>query len=112
MSLEKNQLKLQMTRQGELLWEIQAGLKKSLDHKKELTFKLYHMPSVSTIPAEEIWRVIQFEGAFVLPSNKARLFNPPAPMSGKQKLFTTIISYYVQLKKIRLIATRGSVLGP
>lgn len=84
MSLEMNQLKLQMTRQGELLWEIQAGLKKSLDHKKELTFKLYHMPSVSMIPAEEIWRVIQFEGAFVLPSNKARLFNTPAPMSGKQ----------------------------
>lgn len=97
LSLEKNQLKLQMTRQGELLWEIQAGLRRSSDHNKELTFKLYHMPSVSTIPAEEIWRVIQFEGAFVLPSNKARLFNPPAPMSGKLKLFTIKISSSIQI---------------
>lgn len=79
--IEGSQVRLSMTRVDGMLWEIQAGLKQLLDGNKELTFKLYHAPSVS-VTTEDIWRVIQFEGAFVFPSSKAGVFHPPAPLTG------------------------------
>lgn len=78
---EGSHVRLSMTRLDGMLWEIQAGLKQLLDGNKELTFKLYHAPSVS-VTTEDIWRVIQFEGAFILPSSKAGVFHPPAPLTG------------------------------
>lgn len=69
-----------MVRRDGFLWEMKAGIKKNQEGNKELTFKLDQTPSVET-PAD-IWRVVRLEGAFVLPSNKASVFKPPAPISG------------------------------
>ncbi|XP_054270572.1 uncharacterized protein LOC128991582 [Macrosteles quadrilineatus] len=81
LTLEKKQLRLQMSRKDGVLWEIQAGFRQISNGKRELTFKLYHTPSVRDT-VSNIWRVIQLEGAFVLPSGRANVFNPPAPVSG------------------------------
>lgn len=85
LTIEKNQLKLEMSMKNEVLWDIQAGVKKLQDGNKELTFKLYHTPSTRAVQSD-IWRVIQMEGAFVLPSGKASVFNPPAPLTGDRKV--------------------------
>ncbi|XP_075227953.1 uncharacterized protein LOC142328230 [Lycorma delicatula] len=79
--IERNQLSLSMTRRDGLLWEIHAGVKKLHDGNKELAFKLYHAPSIS-VTTGGIWRVIQFEGAFIIPSRKSGVFHPPAPLTG------------------------------
>ncbi|KAG8320463.1 hypothetical protein J6590_068368 [Homalodisca vitripennis] len=81
LTFEKNEMKLQMSRKDGLLWEIKAVIKKNLDGNRELTFKLYHTPTVR-VTSSDIWRVIQFEGAFVLPSSKASVFKPPSPLTG------------------------------
>lgn len=78
-----------MTRSDGMLWEIQAGLKQLLDGNKQATFKLYHAPSVSGTK-EDIWRVLQFEGAFVIPSSKAGVFHPPAPLTGINSVLNKI----------------------
>ncbi|KAL1131747.1 hypothetical protein AAG570_011360 [Ranatra chinensis] len=72
---------LKMTRQDGLLWEVKVGFKKLHDSNDELSFKLYHAPSVS-VTAGHIWRVIQLEGAFIVPSRMSGVFNPPAAVTG------------------------------
>lgn len=81
MYLDKTQLKLSMNRQDGLLWEIKAGSKRLQDGNEEFTFKLYRAPSVSVTVAH-IWRVIQFEGAFIVPSRMAGVFHSPAALTG------------------------------
>jgi len=70
-----------MTRKDGLLWEISAKSKALLDGNKEVSFKLYRTPSVS-VTTGHIWRVIQFEGAFIVPSRKSGVFRPPAALTG------------------------------
>nr|WLW35462.1 vitellogenin-like protein 1 [Sogatella furcifera] len=79
--LENNQLSLSMTRRDGLLWEIKAAMKHLHDGNKEAAFKLYHAPSIS-VSAGGFWRVIQLEGAFIIPSRKSGVFHPPAPITG------------------------------
>lgn len=76
-----NQLSLSMTRRDGLLWDIQAGIKRLHNGNKEMAFKLYHAPSIS-VTTGGFWRVIQFEGAFIIPSRKSGVFHPPAPLTG------------------------------
>ncbi|BET01080.1 LPD_N [Nesidiocoris tenuis] len=78
---EDNTMKLSMTRQDGLLWEIIAGSKRLSDGNKEVTFKLYRAPSVSVTVAH-IWRVIQLEGAFIVPSKVSGVFHPPTALTG------------------------------
>lgn len=70
-----------MTRHDGLLWHIEAGFKKLYDGNREIAFKLYHAPSISATNGG-FWRVIQFEGAFIIPSRKSGVFHPPAPLTG------------------------------
>ncbi|XP_014239788.1 uncharacterized protein LOC106661112 isoform X2 [Cimex lectularius] len=76
-----NMLKLSITRKDGILWEIQAGSKRLNDGNKEFTFKLYRTPSVS-VTVGHIWRVIQLEGAFIVPSRMSGVFHPPAALTG------------------------------
>lgn len=70
-----------MTRKDGPLWEIHAGSKRLQDGNKEVTFKLYRAPSVSVTVAH-IWRVIQFEGAFIVPSRMSGVSDTPAALTG------------------------------
>ena len=72
---------LSMNRQDGPLWEVKTGSKRLNDGNKELTFKLYRAPSVSVTVAH-IWRVIQLEGAFIVPSKGSGVFHPPAALTG------------------------------
>lgn len=81
MYFDRTQLKLSMNRQDGLLWEIKAGSKRLQDGNEEFTFKLYRAPSVSVTVAH-IWRVIQLEGAFIVPSRMAGIFHSPAALTG------------------------------
>ncbi|CAH1401941.1 unnamed protein product [Nezara viridula] len=76
-----DQMKISMTRKDGPLWEIQAGSKRLQDGNKEFTFKLYRAPSVSVTVAH-IWRVIQFEGAFIVPSRMSGVSDTPAALTG------------------------------
>lgn len=79
--LKRNQLSLSLKRLDGLLWDIQAGIKKLHDGNREVAFKLYHYPSIS-VTTGGFWRVIQFEGVFIIPSRKSGVFHPPAPLTG------------------------------
>ncbi|KAK9511580.1 hypothetical protein O3M35_000210 [Rhynocoris fuscipes] len=81
MYLDRTQYKLSMNRKDGLLWEIKAGSKRLPDGNEEFTFKLYRAPSVSVTVAH-IWRVIQLEGAFIVPSRMAGVFHSPAALTG------------------------------
>lgn len=76
--------RLSMKRADGLLWEIQAGARRadSKEDSKEFVFKLYRAPSVRVTVAH-IWRVIQFEGAFIVPSR----------MSGVSERTTSLTGY-------------------
>lgn len=73
--------KLSMTRPDGLLWEIQAGTKRSLGDNKEFVFKLYRAPSVRVTVAH-IWRVIQLEGAFMVPSRMSGISDRATSLTG------------------------------
>jgi hypothetical protein len=79
--LEGNQYSLSMKSDDVLIWEIQAGSKRLNDGNKEFAFKLYRAPSVS-VSVGHNWRIVQFEGAFIVPSRISGIFHPPAGMTG------------------------------
>uniref|UniRef100_A0A146LZW6 Vitellogenin-6 n=2 Tax=Lygus hesperus TaxID=30085 RepID=A0A146LZW6_LYGHE len=78
---EDNTMSLSMNRQDGPLWEVKTGSKRLNDGNKEVTFKLYRAPSVSVTVAH-IWRVIQLEGAFIVPSRGSGVFHPPTALTG------------------------------
>ncbi|XP_050534022.1 uncharacterized protein LOC126901548 isoform X2 [Daktulosphaira vitifoliae] len=81
---EGNTVHITMNHYEQVLWDLSIHYTRLADGNQELSFKLSHSNRERDITITNgYWRLLQFEGSFVLPSRKSGALHPPPPMHGQ-----------------------------
>lgn len=81
---EGNTMYVTMNHYDQMLWGLVAQCGRIADGNQELSFKLSHSNRERNITITNgYWRLLRFEGSFVLPSRKSGALHPPPPLHGK-----------------------------
>lgn len=81
---EGNTMYVTMNHYDQMLWGLVAQCGRIADGNQELSFKLSHSNRERNITITNgYWRLLRFEGSFVLPSRKSGALHPPPPLNGK-----------------------------
>lgn len=66
------------------LWDLTAHYSRIADGNQEILFKLSHTNRERNITITNgYWRLLRFEGSFILPSRKSGALHPPPPLHGQ-----------------------------
>lgn len=72
-----------MNHYDQKLWGLVALFNRNVDGNQELSFKLSHSDRERDITITNgYWRLLRFEGLFILPSRKSGALHPPPPLHG------------------------------
>ncbi|XP_050428218.1 uncharacterized protein LOC126838118 [Adelges cooleyi] len=81
---EGNTMHVTMNHYDQVLWDLSSHYTRLADGNQELSFRLSHSNRERNITITNgYWRLLQFEGAFVLPSRKSGALHPPPPLHGQ-----------------------------
>jgi len=80
---ESNTVRITMNHYDQKLWGLVALFNRNADGNQELSFKLSHSDRERDITITNgYWRLLRFEGLFILPSRKSGALHPPPPLHG------------------------------
>lgn len=81
---EGNTVHITMNYYGQTLWDLVANYARIADGNQEISFKLGHSDRELDITITNgYWRLLRFEGSFILPSRKSGALHPPPPLHGQ-----------------------------
>lgn len=73
-----------MNHYDQTLWGLIAHYARIADGNQEISFKLSHSNRERNITITNgYWRLLRFEGSFILPSRKSGALHPPPPLHGQ-----------------------------
>ncbi|KAL5242146.1 hypothetical protein ACI65C_009556 [Semiaphis heraclei] len=81
---EGNTMHITMNHYDQTLWGLIAHYARIADGNQEISFKLSHSNRERNITITNgYWRLLRFEGSFILPSRKSGALHPPPPLHGQ-----------------------------
>lgn len=80
---ENNTVHVTMNHYDQILWGLNARYSRIDDGNQEISFKLVHSDRERNITVTNgYWRLLRFEGSFILPSRKSGALHAPPPLHG------------------------------